>query len=373
MFQVGKPVSGINFYDRTDMKKEVLRYISSKQNFMIKAPRRYGKTSLIKEVLKDKEYIYIDIRKAYDISKLPDEIIQKAYEIAGISGIINKIQENVVKFLSNIKVQTKIDYKIIEASAEYITSKKEQNSCEDLVVALNTVEKIATSLNQTIIIVFDEFQDIKKFKCKSGDILDVLRGTLQHFEYVNTIFLGSIETIMTNIFENKKSPFFNYCRKLTLKEFDIDELSSELIKAFKSKNIDFENQDDFIKLLNLLNGHPANTMIVMQNLYFIVLENQKQTITKDELQKSYENAYFEMLDLVEQYIIEIKDKKYYHKVLYSIANDLPINLSPQATHQIKKGLLDMGYIQKIEKGNYKIIDNFLEMYLLEQNKDRLTI
>ena len=101
MFQVGKPVSGKNFFDRTTMKKKVMRYIDSQQDFMIKAPRRYGKTSLIKEVLKDKEYIYIDIRKAYDISKLPKEIIQSAYEIAGIKSIINKIQDNVVRFLSN--------------------------------------------------------------------------------------------------------------------------------------------------------------------------------------------------------------------------------------------------------------------------------
>ena len=369
MFQVGKPVSGKQFYDRISMKKEVQRYITSKQDFMIKAPRRYGKTSLIKEVLKDKEYIYIDIRRAYDISKLPNEIIQRAYEIAGIGSIIDKIQDNVVKFLSNIKGKVKIDYKIIEASAEYITKQKEVDSCEDLIIALQTVEDIAKSLGQSIIIVFDEFQDIKKFKCKSGDILEVLRGTLQHFEYVHSIFLGSIESIMTNIFENKKSPFFNYCRKLKLKEFDIDELAVELINAFDLKGISFENKLDFIMLLRTLNGHPANTMIVMQNLYFLSLEKEKKLITKDDLYEAYENGYYEMLDLVEQYIIELKDKKHYHEVLYQIVNKQSSTLSPQALHQVKKGLVDMGYLHKIEKGNYKIIDNFLEIYLLDKEDE----
>jgi len=353
------------------MKKEVNRYIVSKQDFMIKAPRRYGKTSLIKEVLKDREYIYIDIRKAYDISKLPNEIIQRAYEIAGIDSIIYKIQDNVVKFLSNIKGKIKIDYKIIEASAEYITKKKEIDSCEDLIIALQTVEDIAKSLNQTIIIVFDEFQDIKKFKCKNGDILELLRGALQHFEYIHTIFLGSIESIMTNIFENKKSPFFNYCRKLKLKEFDVDELSVELVESFKLKEIEFEDKRQLTQLLKALNGHPANTMIVMQNLYFLMLEQQKRIIVKDDLYKAYEDGYFEMLDLVEQYIIELKDKKHYHEVLYKIANNQPQSLSPQALHQVKKGLVDRGYLQKIEKGNYKIIDNFLEVYLLNKDSESL--
>jgi AAA+ ATPase superfamily predicted ATPase len=51
MFQVGKPVTGKQFFDRTNLKKDIKRYIVSKQDFMIKAPRRYGKTSLIKDGL----------------------------------------------------------------------------------------------------------------------------------------------------------------------------------------------------------------------------------------------------------------------------------------------------------------------------------
>ena len=367
MFQVGKPVTGDNFFDRTKMKREVQRYIDSQQDFMIKAPRRYGKTSLIKEVLKDMSYVYIDIRKAYDISKIPQEILEKGYSIAGIDSIFDKVKDNVVKFLSSVKLNLKIDYKIVEASASYLSEKKDQNSCEDLIIALQTLENIAQSLNQTIILVFDEFQDIKKFKCKSGDILEVLRGTLQHFEHIHTIFLGSIETIMTSIFENKKSPFFNYCRKLKLEEFDIDELSGEILEVFKSKNILFKDEKDLKVLLNKLNGHPANTMIVLQNLYYISLEQNKKLIIKDDMIEAYKNGYYEMLDLVEQYIIEIKDKKHYHNVLSNIANNQKQTLSPQALHQVRKGLLDMGYLQKIDKGEYRIIDNFLTIYLLENN------
>jgi len=366
MFQVGKPVTGKNFFDRTKMKRDVAKYINSKQDFMIKAPRRYGKTSLIKEVLKDKEYIYIDIRKAYDISKIPYEMIEKAYSIAGINSIFEKIKDNVVSFLSNIKLNLKIDYKIVEASAMYITAKKEQNSCEDLIMALQTVEDIAKSLGQTIILVFDEFQDIRKFRCESNDILEVLRGTLQHFENIHTIFLGSIETIMTDIFENKKSPFFNYCRKLTLNKFDIDELFVEVLDAFKKKNIIFEDEKHLKILLHKLGGHPANTMVVLQNLYYLSLELDDRVLKYDDIITAYKNGYYEMLDLVEQYIIEIKDKKHYHSVLHNIANNKKQTLTPQALHQVRKGLLDMGYLRKVDKGEYEIIDNFLYLYLLDE-------
>lgn len=366
MFVVGKPVIDDNFYDRTQILRQVKALIKSQQDFMIKAPRRYGKTSLIKEALKTQKYIYIDIRRVPNIEMIPDELIEKAYEFTGIYSIKQKIKENVVKFLSNIKGKAKIDYKIVEASVEYLTKEKEKNSCEDLIEALKTIEAIARSLGKTIIIVFDEFQDIKKFDCKSGDILEVLRGTIQHFEWVHCIFLGSIESIMTEIFENKKSPFFNYCRKLKLEPFDIDELLVQLVKAFESKGKKFKDIDEFQKLLQKLGGHPANTMIVMQNLYYKSLEKNGDTITKEDLDKAYEDGYFEMLDLIEQYIIEIKDKKHYHDVLYKLANNQKQTLSPQASHQVRRGLLNMGYLQKVNKGDYKIIDNFLLEYLTEE-------
>jgi predicted small metal-binding protein len=363
MFVVGKPVINQNFFDRNKMKKQISNFISSKQDFMLKAPRRYGKTSLIKEVLKNEQYIYLDIRKLSSVEKLPYEIIEKAYEIHGISNFTQKVKNNVVKFLSNIKLNTTIKFDIIEANAEYITSTQEKNICEELVHALQTVENIGKDTRKTLTIVFDEFQDITKFKCEDNSILEVLRGTLQHFENTHCIFLGSIETIMTDIFENKKSPFFNYCRKFKLEPFDIEELYEELLITFENKNIFFEDNKQFKELLYKLQGHPANTMVVMQNIYFIALEKNKKALEQNDINQAFENGYFEMLDLIEQYIIEIKDKKHHHDVLYKLANNEKQTLIPQALHQVKSSLLDMGYLQKIDKGNYKIVDNFLLHYL----------
>jgi len=365
MFIVGKPVLDNNFFDRSKMKKQVKNYILSKQDFMIKAPRRYGKTSLIKEVLSSQQYIYIDIRRVSTISLIPTEIINEAYNIAGISGFIGKVKENVIGFLTNLKSDIKIDLGVIQASAEYISKTKENKYCEDLVFSLETVNNIAKSLSNPITIVFDEFQDIKKFKCEDNNILEVLRGCLQHLDFVHCIFLGSIETIMNDIFENKKSPFFNYCRKLKLDKFDSDEIYTELLKAFNNNKITFEDNKSFQILLERLHGHPANTMVVMQNIYYKALENGFKSISDIELELSYSDGYFEMMDLIEQYIIEIKNKKHYHDVLYKMVNNHKQILIPQALHQVRTGLMNLGYIYKNNAGEYKVIDNFLYEYLDE--------
>ncbi|MGB3750069.1 MAG: ATP-binding protein [Arcobacteraceae bacterium] len=365
MFLVGKPVLEDHFFDRTKMKTQVKNFLNTKQDFMIKAPRRYGKTSLIKEVLKDTQYIYIDIRRVSNIALIPNEILEKAFEIAGIHSIIKQVKKNVLEFLANIKSNISINLGVIEATAQYLSREQKNSPCEDLVFALNTVNDIAISMNKPMTIVFDEFQDIKKFKCDDNDILEVLRGSLQHLESVHSIFLGSIETIMSDIFENKKSPFFNYCRKLKLDSFDLDELSTELIKTFNEKDIKFDDEKNFIQLLQKLKGHPANTMVVMQNLYYQSLEKEIKIMSKGDLEQAYENGYFEMIDLVEQYIIEIKDKKHYHDVLYKMVNNQKQTLIPQALHQVRSGLMNIGYLQKDKNGEYQIIDNFLYEYLDE--------
>lgn len=265
MFIVGRSVSNNNFFDRSKMKQQVYNFIQSKQDFMIKAPRRYGKTSLTKEVLGSEQYVYIDIRRISSMALIPNEIINSAYYIAGISQFIKKIKENVVGFLHNLKSDIKIDLRIVQASAQYLTQSKDtNNACQDLVFALNTVNAISSSISKPITIVFDEFQDIKKFKCEENSILEVLRGCLQHLEFVYCIFLDGI--------------------------------------------------DVFKQLLIKLQRHPENTTVVMQNIYYKALEKKFDVISNINLNNAYENAYFDMMDLVEQYIIVIQDKKHYHDV-----------------------------------------------------------
>jgi len=51
-FVYGETVSGDNFCDRSLETKELVTDVKNGQNVIIFSPRRYGKTSLIKQVLR---------------------------------------------------------------------------------------------------------------------------------------------------------------------------------------------------------------------------------------------------------------------------------------------------------------------------------
>ena len=63
----------------------------------------------------------------------------------------------------------------------------------------------------------------------------------------------------------------------------------------------------------------------------------------------------------------VSGNNFYDRI--AMKKELGRYLSPQALHQVKKGLVNMGYLQKINKGEYKIIDNFLEVYLLDNKNN----
>jgi AAA+ ATPase superfamily predicted ATPase len=364
-FKVGKPVTGDQFYDRTKMLHNVKTLIRDGQDFMIKAPRRYGKTSLIKQALiqTSSSFIYIDLRRESRLEDVAEQIVDFAFDKAGVKGFFRRLKENVASFMISAKHEVKIKSELFEYAVEYFADEK-KTPCEMLRKALETTEEIASELGDQFVVVFDEFQDIRAFNCEGGDLLEMLRGVIQHHESNMYVFLGSIEHLMTQIFESRKSPFYNYCRKLKLSGFDIDELAPQLIGVLKSRKIVFEDEKDLYEVLHRLHGHPTNTMLVMQQLYYISLEMDVKLIRKENLLLAYEEAYEETLDLIEQYVNELKQKKNHYDVLKRIARDEPQKMSPQAVNQVLKGLMEMGFLNKIERGSYIINDGFLVDYLL---------
>ncbi|MDF1880305.1 ATP-binding protein [Sulfurimonas sp. MAG313] len=360
LFQYGKPVTGTLFYDRKILRDTTKDFITLEQSFMLKAPRRFGKTSLIKQVFDERkqEYFYADLRKLPRLEKFSEKIIDYAYEKAGIFGFVKQVKKNAIAFLREHKTNIKINLEILEFSAE-LFSRNDVSECEKLVHALDTLNEVGIKLDKTLYMVLDEFQEVKKHKC-DNDILEVMRGTMQHHDRVVYVFLGSYPTLMTEIFENKKSAFFNFCRKISLEPFEEEVLEKELSKAFSSKGIVFDNKKILRSLIKRTNGHPANTILVMQNIERQALHLDVKLIKEEVALEAYENAAWEVNDLIEEYISEIKQKEHLYDVIYRLANGEKQVLQSRSLYQKYTSLERMGFIQKVGRGKYRVIDGFLE-------------
>jgi len=93
---------------------------------------------------------------------------------------------------------------------------KEDVALED---ALNLLAKVS-SPEQRLIVVLDEFQEVVQIQ-KGLD--KQMRAIMQKQKGLNYIFLGSQESMMTELFEKKKSPFYHFGQLMHLNRIPQDD------------------------------------------------------------------------------------------------------------------------------------------------------
>ncbi|MCT7481766.1 AAA family ATPase [Aliarcobacter cryaerophilus] len=368
MFKTGSPVKGNDFIDRKKHLPIFKAYLENNQHVMIKAPRRFGKTSLIKQVFEHEKsfhYIYVDLRRATNLTSLANQILEKAYSFAGVENFMEQFKKSITGLLKTIQ-SIKID------DIGEITLKHLENGITDereyFLHSLDVVEKISSKKELNIKFVLDEFQDI--LRISDDFILEQMRSVIQHHEAVTYVFLGSIESIMTNIFSSKASPFFLFARIMSLDGLDIDELYDYTKEVFDKQNIKYD--DSLLKMLQFLQGHPDYSAQVLQALYYKGIVEELKMIDYDISLEVLTQVILENRAYLEELISKTKQKKHHYEVLHSIANGYSVELNSKSLYNIHSSLEEMGLIKNIQRGQYAINDIFLEV-LLQQKVEGLLL
>ncbi|MEA2018723.1 MAG: hypothetical protein U9N59_09760 [Campylobacterota bacterium] len=256
-----------------------------------------------------------------------------------------------------------LSYSDIKATIKLLSN--DTNRLEDLCSLLDEFENINIKQDKKAVIFLDEFQDILKYD--NSEILNILRATLQKHKTITYIFAGSIEKLMSNIFEKQSSPFYKFGVVLELNVFDKNDLKIDVIKILKDKNIVFENINDFDDILVRLNCHPYNTVMVLQKIYYLLLEENRDIITKEDIEKGYDLAYDSTKRLIEVELERTKNFKGTYKLIYDLANNNEDGLDSNLRYLRKVELENLGLITKVSKGKYEIQDSFMVDYLNDSN------
>ena len=145
------------------------------------------------------------------------------------------------------------------------------NSDTVLEDAMSMLAKVADK-DKRLVVVLDEFQEITSID-KGLD--KKLRSIMQLQQNINYIFLGSQESMMAEIFEHKKSPFYHFgmlMRLNNIPESDFQEYLTTRLKPILEEKADAVTQEavkgivlahdlDFERLWMALNKTDRHTMI----------------------------------------------------------------------------------------------------------------
>jgi AAA+ ATPase superfamily predicted ATPase len=270
---VGKPVTGVELIGREKEIGEIFRTLKAGQSVVLIAPRRFGKTSIMMEVinrLASENYYtgHIDLFTIPDIGKLAFEITGQVLKNRKLDESLNKLKQNIGEILTNIKFRKEIE------GAEFILSfgRPQRDPWEQLSSSIKYIDDFAEKHKKKICFSFDEFGDIEKLD--GLNIIKLFRGLLQNQKQSVFIFSGSFESVMNRLFVNSKAPFYRMV-KIIQPGFIEKSVVLDFIKTkFNLLSIQF-NENAVKRAGEFTNGHPYYVRLFIQEYYFKYLQEKK--------------------------------------------------------------------------------------------------
>jgi len=370
--QTGRIVKDENFTGRKELLEKVKMYMEMHQSIVLVAPRRYGKSSIIRNVLDNTpncRHIEIDLMKIYNKRDLAEKIIEETYKLVGINNVWEYAKKTGIQSLQVINtilnsVHVTFDEAEIGITLD-LASKKDDDVF--LLHALSLPEKIAEKLSIQIIFAIDELGEIKNLK-EYKKILEVMRSVFQTFEHTNFIFAGSQYSLMNEIFTDRNSPFFRFAEILNVPTMKEEEFEGYFEKVFKTKEISL--YENFTKdLVQVSGGIPYYIIKIAQEVFVAAAINKKMNTYPIDICKAALARYTKEETYFLSEMSRVKGKKYYYQLLRALS----VNQDPykalegrgvlkQNINKILQELLDDGMIEK-RTGTYHIIDPFMKRYI----------
>mgnify|MGYP002674252093 FL=1 len=268
-FKYGSVVSGDYFTDRREETAEITSFINSPNHLILISPRRFGKTSLIRKVLSqtDRHSLYVNVQNAGGPTDLALLLLKAAYKL-------NR-WEQFKTALTHFRFMPTISVNPITGGVD-ISFSGAATSDTLLEDAFTLLEKLGTETNR-LIVVLDEFQDVLRLE---PHIDRRLRAIIQEQRNINYIFLGSQESLMTEIFEKVQSPFFHFGRLMHLSKLPHDEFLDYLFHGFQTLISDSAmNRSIAESVLKETRCHPYYTQQLASEVWNLIPRNTPLSIT----------------------------------------------------------------------------------------------
>ncbi|MBR5085138.1 MAG: ATP-binding protein [Prevotella sp.] len=351
-FKFGTIVENEFFTDRVEEVAYIEQFVRSANHLVIISPRRFGKSSVVAKAVKQsgRKYIMVNLQQATSVSDLSAKLLKEFFRVHPMERVRHLITHfRVIPMISTNPVTGSIDVSFQPGIDGVML-------IEDV---LTLIEK-AHSEQDRMIVVLDEFQEI----CELSPKLDKqLRSIMQNQKHINYILLGSQESMMTDIFEDKKSPFYHFGEMMRLAKIPRDDfhqyLSERLAGCFAEKQNELSN-----KILDYTGCHPYYTQQLAANVWQI---GMLQPETSDPVRKAID--YIVTTHGLDYERLWMNLKRTNKWILQRLAFNKPLQNGEYRTSTIYSALKRLqkdGYV--IYSNHYELEDPFFREWILVCNE-----
>jgi len=254
-FRYSEPVPPEELLDRDAEAAELLERAEDGNNSRLVAPRRYGKTSLLRRLIRDARAVgwnavYVDffgVLTAADIA----ERIERAYG-AQLEGRVATWFAGARRMLR--PTVTAGGGPIPASASVALNVQAEAPLLDRLALPARAFERTGVRT----LVVFDEFQDV----LAARDRLDgTIRSEIQHHaDAASYVFAGSHLGMMRELFTDRRRAFYGQAGPVELPPLEAGDVAGHLAGRFAATRRDVG--EALGPLLDTAAGHPQRTMLL---------------------------------------------------------------------------------------------------------------
>lgn len=209
--------------DRGKEIKELTERAMKKKRTVLFAPRRYGKTSLVKNAVgerfkkasSDNILLYIDLMDVKSFQSIAERLQYGISKALSEHFPVKTLLKNIAGLIKNLSVNIEIDPATGQPSMNFsIKDIESQKGTRQLMDAIKELSK-----KHGLMLVLDEFHDIAFVEEAEA----AFRGFLQELEKVSVFILGSKRHLLKLMFSSANAPLFGFGDELHLSPISVDD------------------------------------------------------------------------------------------------------------------------------------------------------
>lgn len=218
-FVYGEIAEEENFIDSDDDRKKLKTFLQNGVNVMLISPRRWGKSSLVRQAMKELmaedshvRVCYIDAFSVTSVSEFLNVLASAVIEAT--STTLEKRFEDIKRFIHTVTPSVTIKDDVMNSFSFDLKIQPLEQSAQEI---LRLPETVAVAKGIHLIVCIDEFQQLAMlpgWKNLEGK----MRSEWQLQHNATYCFYGSKRHMMMDIFGNANNPFYRFGQVLFLQK-----------------------------------------------------------------------------------------------------------------------------------------------------------
>lgn len=360
-------VTGDLFCDREKETECLIKNMLSGMHTVMYAPRRYGKSSLAHVVLSKLQGqmvgVYVDLNSISSQEDVAHYLYRGIFRELGRKAVDkSSLLARIAEVFKNLQLGISLDP--VSKNPEITVELGNERVETYIETVIDSLDAYCEKHQLKVCLVLDEFQEICNLK-SSKKVEGLLRGGMQMAKNVTFLMLGSRRTVLRDMFEDNKRPFYKSADIFPLEKIP-EEALVDLIEGTFEKEGAIIPREEAQRIVEYCCSYPYYVQKLARIYYDIREEGGSLSDAEDRLLEKettgFENILLNLTLPQKRLLRAIAENK--PRAVFAADFFLKYRLGSHSGVQHNLEKLKKSDLVEQQNGQWRVVDSILEKWLV---------